>query len=98
MGRPPGEKASEKSLGRRAGLRVAALDMGPLPSPEWSVFLRAVDLIQWFTSGVIRCKAQNLEHRQCGVVRSGLQYNWIRGACRQRTRRRLGMVTDGKSL
>lgn len=45
LGQTTRRKASEKSLGRRAGPRVAALDMGPLPSAEWSAFLKAVDLM-----------------------------------------------------
>jgi hypothetical protein len=54
---------------------VAALDLGPLSSAEWSDFLKAVNMIRWFTSGIIRCKVHNLEeHRQCEVVRSELQY------------------------
>lgn len=73
FGQTTRKKASEKSLGRRSGLRVATLNVGPLPSAEWSVFLKAVDLIWWFTSGIIRCRVQNLEHRQCEVFISGLQ-------------------------
>lgn len=54
---------------------MAALDLGPLSSAEWSDFLKAVNMIRWFTSGIIRCKVHNLEeHRQCEVVRSELQY------------------------
>lgn len=45
LGQTTRKKASEKSLGRRAGPRVAALDMSPLPSAEWSVFPKAVDLM-----------------------------------------------------